>query len=106
VSTGPTRSRDEVFEQVRRLLGETLQRDPATIRPEHRLTEDLGAASVDFLTLVFELEDAFGRTLEDEELAGLDTVASVVDLLVEGDDADDADGADDAGGAEGAPPVA
>lgn len=84
MSPAGTPDRQQVFERVRTLLGETLQKDPSTIRPEDHLRDDLGVESVDFLTLVFELEDAFGRSLEDDELAGLDTVGSVVDLLVSG----------------------
>ena len=77
--------RDEVELQVRELLAETLHRDIGEIGLDDRL-EDLGVASIDLITLVFELEDAFGRTLEDEDIAGLTTVRSVVDFLVAGGD--------------------
>jgi acyl carrier protein len=75
--------RDEVALKVRELLAETLHRDVAEVSLDDRL-EDLGVASIDLITLVFELEDAFGRTLEDEDVAGLTTVGSVVDFLVAG----------------------
>ncbi|HEY0512762.1 MAG TPA: phosphopantetheine-binding protein [Thermoanaerobaculia bacterium] len=78
-----TLNRDEVTLKVRELLAETLHRDIGEIGLDDRL-EDLGAASVDLITLVFELEDAFGRTLEDEDIARLTTVRSVVDFLVAG----------------------
>jgi acyl carrier protein len=78
-----TLNRDEVALKVRALLAETLHRDVAEISLDDRL-EDLGVASIDLITLVFELEDAFGRTLEDEDIAGLTTVGSVVDFLVAG----------------------
>ncbi len=78
-----TLSRDEVETKVRDLLAETLHRDREEIGLDSRL-EDLGVASIDLITLVFELEDAFGRTLEDEDIAGLTTVRSVVDFLVAG----------------------
>jgi acyl carrier protein len=73
--------RDEVALKVRELLAETLHRDLGEIGLDDRL-EDLGAASVDLITLVFELEDTFGYTLEDEDIARLTTVRSVVDFLV------------------------
>jgi acyl carrier protein len=73
--------RDEVTLKVRKLLAETLHRDLGEIGLDDRL-EDLGAASVDLITLVFELEDTFGYTLEDEDIARLTTVRSVVDFLV------------------------
>ena len=78
-----TLSRDEVEIRVRELLAETLHRDIGEISLDDKL-EDLGVASIDLITLVFELEDAFGRTLEDEDIAGLTTVGSVVDFLVAG----------------------
>jgi acyl carrier protein len=73
--------RDQVTLKVRELLAETLHREIGEIGLDDRL-EDLGAASIDLITLVFELEDAFGRTLEDEDIAGLTTVRSVVDFLL------------------------
>jgi acyl carrier protein len=76
-------NRDQVTLKVRELLAETLHRDVGEIGLDDRL-EDLGAASVDLITLVFELEDTFGRTLEDEDIAGLTTVRSVVDFLLAG----------------------
>lgn len=78
-----TLDRDEVAIRVRELLAETLHRDVGEIGLDDRL-EDLGVASIDLITLVFELEDAFGRTLADEDIAGLTTVGSVVDFLVAG----------------------
>lgn len=78
-----TLDREEVAIKVRELLAETLHRDVGEIGLDSKL-EDLGVASIDLITLVFELEDAFGRTLEDEDIAGLTTVGSVVDFLVAG----------------------
>ena len=75
--------RDQVTLKVRELLAETLHRDLGEIGLDDKL-EDLGAASIDLITLVFELEDAFGRTLEDEDIAKLTTVRSVVDFLLAG----------------------
>jgi acyl carrier protein len=75
--------RDQVTLKVRELLAETLHRDIGEIGLDDKL-EDLGAASIDLITLVFELEDAFGRTLEDEDIAKLTTVRSVVDFLLAG----------------------
>jgi acyl carrier protein len=78
-----TLDREQVTLKVRELLAETLHRDVGEIGLDDRL-EDLGAASIDLITLVFELEDAFGRTLEDEDIARLTTVRSVVDFLLAG----------------------
>lgn len=84
--------RDQVEEKVRTLLAEALHRDVDEIGLDDRLQEDLGAESIDLMTLVFELEDAFGRELSDEQLAQLTTVRSVVDLLTTEADASVAGG--------------
>lgn len=89
-STGP--ERHEVEQKVRMLLAEALHRDVEEIGLDDRLQEDLGAESIDLMTLVFELEDAFGRELSDEQLAQLTTVRSVVDLLTTEADASVAGG--------------
>lgn len=74
--------REAVTRQVKEILAEALGRQPAEIGLDDRLTEDLGAESVDLMTLVFEFEDTFGRTLEDEEIAALTTVRSVIELIL------------------------
>lgn len=82
MTRGDAPERDRVARKVRELLAEALHRDMADIGMDDRLQEDLGAESIDLMTLVFELEDAFGRELSDEQLAQLTTVRSVVDLLM------------------------
>lgn len=74
--------RDEVTRRVRELLAEALHRHVDEIGLDDRLLEDLGAASVDLISLIFELEDAFGRAFEDEDIRGLTTVRSVVDFIL------------------------
>ena len=74
--------REEVTRRVRELLAEALHRDVHEIGLDDRLVEDLGAASVDLITLIFELEDAFGRTIEDEDIRGLTTVRSIVEFIL------------------------
>ena len=73
--------RAEVARKVCEVLGESIRRPAEEIRLEDRLIEDLGIESVDLIALVFDLEDSFGRQLDDEELKGLTTVGSIVDLL-------------------------
>src|SRR3954465_15776645 len=49
-----------VEDAVREIVAEALARDPATVRLESALMEDLGAESLDFLDVVFKLERRFG----------------------------------------------
>jgi acyl carrier protein len=48
-----------VSDSVRQLIAEALATDPARVRLDSILMEDLGAESLDFLDLVFKLERAF-----------------------------------------------
>jgi acyl carrier protein len=45
--------------------------------------EDLGIESVDVLSLLFELEEAFGCSIPDDEIPSLTSVESIVDRILE-----------------------
>lgn len=55
--------------------------DPATIMPASRIQKDLGADSLDILQLLMKLEDNYGYTIPDEELAKFETVGDVLAFL-------------------------
>lgn len=55
--------------------------DPAEVGPQTALREDLDISSLQALTLIMDLEDEFGITVEDEEFESLTTVAQVIELL-------------------------
>ena len=62
---------DDVYPRVADIIADALARDRAEVTPESRLIADLGAESIDFLDIVFRLEQAFavqiprGQILED-----------------------------------------
>ena len=58
----------EIFEKVRGAVVEALAVDDEEVTPEARLTEDLGAESIDFLDIAFQLEKAFGIQIKPNEL--------------------------------------
>jgi acyl carrier protein len=49
-----------VPQMVCQIVAEALAREPNEIQVEHNLMEDLGAESLDFLDIVFKLEQTFG----------------------------------------------
>ncbi len=53
-------TRDEIYSKVRDVLVDALAVDEDEVAPDARLTADLGAESIDFLDIVFKLEQAFG----------------------------------------------
>lgn len=61
-------TRDEIFAKVRDLLVDALAVDEEDVTPEARLTADLGAESIDFLDIVFKLQQAFGINIPQGEL--------------------------------------
>ncbi|MCW5777294.1 MAG: acyl carrier protein [Phycisphaeraceae bacterium] len=61
-------TRDEIFEKVREVLVSALAVDEDEVTPDAVLTADLGAESIDFLDIVFKLEQAFGFKIGQGEL--------------------------------------
>jgi len=69
--------REEALKQVQDVLMDVLNLDRAP-RPEEKLIEDLGAESVDVISLLFEFEERLGRRIPDEDVAKLVTVDDIV----------------------------
>lgn len=61
-------TRDEIFAKVRDVLVDALAVDEDDVMPQASLTRDLGAESIDFLDIVFKLEQAFGFKIGQGEL--------------------------------------
>ncbi len=53
-------SDQQVIEEIKKAVVETLRCDESTIKPESSLINDLGAESLDFLDINYRLEQAFG----------------------------------------------
>lgn len=59
---------EEIYEKVVRVLAESLYLDKAELTPTATLEGDLGAESLDFLGIVFRLENEFGMDIPESEL--------------------------------------
>jgi acyl carrier protein len=70
-----------MFEKVQAILAKQLRIDAATIKPESRIKNDLGADSLDILQLLMTIEEEYGVTIPDEQLAAFETVEDVVKFL-------------------------
>lgn len=71
------------FEEVKKIIVDTLGCEEDKVTEEASLTEDLEADSLDLVELHMALEDATGSKIPDEELAKLETVGKVVAYLKE-----------------------
>jgi acyl carrier protein len=71
----------EVSEKITTALAEYLRRDPATIRSDYHLRDDLGLDSMAVIELVYRLEETFNLQIPDEDLAGLTSVEHVVQYI-------------------------
>jgi acyl carrier protein len=58
----------EVFEKVQAALVEALAVDEEEVTPQATIVGDLGAESIDFLDIVFRLENSFGIEIPRSEL--------------------------------------
>jgi acyl carrier protein len=61
-------TRDEIYTKVRDVLVDALAVDEDEVTPQATLTGDLGAESIDFLDIVFKIEQAFGFKIAQGEL--------------------------------------
>jgi len=77
----PATTPEELLDFLRRVMVKEFEIEAAEVRPEALLIDDLGLDSVDAMVLALRLEEETGLELSDDELKGLETVASVVVLV-------------------------
>lgn len=59
---------DEIFDKIKEVLVDALAVDEDEVLPNASLTSDLGAESIDFLDIVFKLEQVFNFKIAQGEL--------------------------------------
>ena len=67
--------------QITALIASTFHVDQATIGPDTSIVRDLGADSLDFVSLLLALEDEFRVDIHDEDANELLTVEQVIDYV-------------------------
>ena len=70
-----------MFEKVKAILVEQLSVDKDMVTLDSRISEDLGADSLDVMELLMTLEDEYGIVIPDEELATFEKVADIVSYI-------------------------
>ncbi len=71
----------EIFEKMKAVVAEKLNKNPDEITMEKSFTQDLGADSLDMVELVMDLEEKFGIQIKDDAMSSLITVGDVVAFI-------------------------
>ena len=70
-----------MFEEVAKILSEQLNLPQEKITMESDIVKDLGADSLDVVELLMTLEDNTGKTIPEEKVTSIKTVADIVNVL-------------------------
>jgi len=70
-----------IRKRVENTIVAVLKVDPQTLGIDQRIREDLGADSLDAVTLVMALEDEFGSSINDNDARSLATVGDVISYI-------------------------
>jgi acyl carrier protein len=70
-----------VFDQVKDIIVKELGVTADKVTLQARLSEDLGADSIDAVELIMKLEDSFNVSVSDEQAQSIKTVSDIVKLL-------------------------
>ncbi len=69
------------FEKLQEIIVEELGVEEEEVTLEATFADDLGADSLDLFELVMSIEDTFGVTIPNEELASIKTVKNALDYI-------------------------
>ena len=72
---------ERTFELVKQALIDQMGLDPALVRPESLIADDLGADSLDAVELIMTLEEQLDVTIDEIDADGLKTVDDVVRMV-------------------------
>ena len=75
-------TQDEVFAKVRRVVAEVFKVEESRISLETKFIDDLKAESLDIITLLMEFEEAFDKTIPDEDAEKLLSVQDAVNYVI------------------------
>ena len=70
-----------MFEKVRAMLAKQLNLPADKIEADSDIIKDLGADSLDVVELLISLEDDYGISIPEEDIAGVKTVKDIVDMI-------------------------
>jgi acyl carrier protein len=72
---------NDIFEKVKKIISKVLNLPEEKITENSKLVDELGAESLDFITLIMEFEDVFDKKISDIEAQKLVTVDDIVKFI-------------------------
>lgn len=73
--------RAEIFNELKEIVLDYLGDDDIEVSEGSVLTDDLGLTSLDLISIVGDVEDSFGISVEDEAMESIETVVDVLDYI-------------------------
>lgn len=70
-----------IFEQVCSLIAEQFGVSTDSLTEQTNLKEELSADSIDVVELIMALEEKFDVTIEDEDVANIETINDIVEYI-------------------------
>ncbi|MBW2205285.1 MAG: acyl carrier protein [Deltaproteobacteria bacterium] len=74
---------DDVYAKIKEVIAEVFSIDEDGLSMETKIIDDLGAESLDIITLLMEFEDAFDRQIPEEDAEKLLTIGDAVNYIMD-----------------------
>ncbi len=71
----------EIFEKLQEMIADQLSLNKDDIKPESNIIKDLHADSLDLVETLMNIENEWGITIADEDVADIETIQDVIDLI-------------------------
>ena len=78
-----TYTKEELFDEIVRVMGELFEVEMTGVTRESRLVEDLDLDSIDAVDMIVHLQNMIGQRIKPEAFKSVRTVGDVVDVIYE-----------------------
>lgn len=76
-----TYTKEELFDEIVRVMGDLFEVDTEGVTRESRLVEDLDLDSIDAVDMIVHLQNMIGKRIKPEAFESVRTVGDVVDVI-------------------------
>lgn len=76
-----TYTKEELFDEIVRVMGDLFEVDTEGVTRESRLVEDLDLDSIDAVDMIVHLQNMTGKRIKPEAFKSVRTVGDVVDVI-------------------------